>query len=100
MTKKKIIILGLIGIGCATVGYTLGKHGTVSVEFLKKAVAKAYGLGVDTVIEFVDPEDNPIKENGQAIFDRFVTDASIDVDLKTGIITTILDDGTAKSFTD
>ena len=100
MNKKTVIIGALVGAIGVAAGYILGRHGTVSVEFLKKAVAKAYGLGVDTVIEFVGPEDNPIKENSQAIFDRFVTDAAIDVDLKTGVITTIFDDATAKGFTD
>ena len=95
MTKKKLIIGGLIGIGCATVGYILGRHETVSVEFLKKAVKEATDMGADAIITLL--ECNKEKKWTDVDIDSlgkcFIDDATTTINTKTGQISYAFGDG-------
>ena len=102
MSKKGVLIGVAIGITGVAVGYILGKHGTVPVSFLKTTVCKAYGLGVDSVLELIslNPDKKWSEEDTNDVWKRFVEEATMNIDFKTGVVTNIADEGALKMFTD
>ena len=97
MTKKKLIIGGLIGIGCATVGYILGRHSNIDIN---EVVKDAYTYGVDCVLEslYNDEAERYTEEEIDKISKFFIDDFSPVIDLKTGAIGGLLPNGTYSEY--